>query len=71
MKKADLNPDHGDEALDRTHVVACHFAEHVRNHPFITGHTDLEAQSRAISDALGALYQAIGQTLNDKVAADS
>jgi hypothetical protein len=71
MTKVDLNPDHCLEALDRTHVVASHFDAHILNHPFITAHPDLEAQSRAIGDALGALYQAIGQTLNDKGTADS
>lgn len=47
------------EAGDRAHVVAQHFTDFVQAHPFISQRPDLAAQADAISDALGALYQAI------------
>ena len=50
------------EALDRAQMLADMFARHLADHPFIVARPDLADRCSTIADALGELYQAIGQT---------
>lgn len=61
MTEATLNNGHQAEAQDRAHVLAESFDTHVAAHPFIRAHADLAQKCEAIAEALGELYQAIGQ----------
>lgn len=48
------------EALHSTHLIADMFARHVEEHPFVQAYPALAQKAKAISDGMGALYQAIG-----------
>lgn len=48
------------EALDRTHVVTCIFAEHVLEHPFVQANGKLKAKAEVALEHLMGIYQSIG-----------
>ena len=55
------------EALDRAHVAAEYFEEHVLGHSYIASNKDLFAQATEIRDRMQSLYQQLGsQALRDR-----
>lgn len=49
------------EALDRAHLIAEIFDRHLVRHGYIQASPELTRQCEQIAEALGSLYQAIGQ----------
>ena len=47
------------EAGDRAFVVAQHFSDFVKDHPFVSGSAELAKLAEAAENALADLYQAI------------
>jgi len=56
-----LNGSHWVEALHATHMAEALVDTHVRQHPAIAQTPELAARADAVLEALGDLYQAIGQ----------
>ena len=57
------------EAMDRAHVAAEYFEEHVLNHAFMKGNKEMLKLATGIRDKMQALYQLIGsQALRDRSA---
>lgn len=54
------------EALDRAHLIAEIFDTHLLHHAYIQATPELARQCEQIAEALGALYQAIGQQEEDR-----
>lgn len=48
------------EALHTAYLIADMFYRHVEEHPFVQAYPALVEKAKAINDAMGALYQAIG-----------
>lgn len=61
----EINPGHYPEALDRTWVAQDFCYEYLGSHPVIRRDPALSALYERASDALGQLYQAIGQLSDD------
>lgn len=58
-----LNEGHWVEALHATHMAETIVETHVRQHPAIARTPELAAKADAVLEALGDLYQAIGQAV--------
>lgn len=57
------------EAMDRTHVAAEYFEEHVLSHAFIKGSKEVHKKATAIRDKMQELYQVLGsQAIRDRSA---
>ncbi len=56
-----LNDGHWVEALHATHMAETIVETHVRQHPAIAQTPELAAKADAVLEALGELYQAVGQ----------
>ena len=55
------DPYSAHEALDRTHLAATFFAEHVETHHFVEAHPALRKAADRIGNLLGDLYQQVGR----------
>ncbi len=53
--------DYGYELLDRTHVLAMTFCEHITEHPGAAISPEIHAKIQSVEDALYDLYQLIGR----------
>jgi hypothetical protein len=61
-KRQILNdPFSAHEALDRTHLAATFFSEHVQTHQFVEAHPALRKAAEQIGDLLGDFYQQVGR----------
>ena len=56
-----LNDGHWVEALHATNMAETIVETHVRHHPAIAQTPELAAKADAVLEALGELYQAVGQ----------
>lgn len=59
MQKIDKFHIH--EALDRIHVFASSFDDHIATHPAIQDDVNLSSLAGLVSDALGKMYQVAAQ----------
>ena len=58
----EINDGHWTEAQHVTHMMVGMFDDYVCNHPAVRQTPELAARADAILEALGDLYQAVGQT---------
>lgn len=55
---------HAHEALRTCHVLTDTFFLHVAESPFVQAHFDLAKQANEVTQAMAALYQAIGRKVD-------
>lgn len=51
------------EAMDRCYLVNSMLNEHLREHPFVEAHPDVESLIKQASEALSDAYQLMGNKL--------
>ena len=59
MKEERSSPDMQHEAGDRAFVAGQHFADFVKDHPFVQRHPDLAKIAEEIEARMAGLYQEI------------
>jgi len=60
-KKPKLDAFSEHEVLDRSHLAAAFFSDHVAEHPYVQADQELKRKAEKIADQLADFYQLVGR----------